>query len=314
MAAVTNGQTFFYTINVSEMFALKIEPKMFNWTQRGYADNYNYRPSVEGYPDLPSWMRYMYGRDYHLGYLYGTPPKGLENTEIHLEIISLNRDSYETRKVQLTILCQPKKPAASVIQMKIDNLDWIHMMDPGRMEDLKNLFRNDLWHESAKDLHVVFMESATKMGARLPLKPQQTEGVIVHLGSDALLSQQLQDLQNEVKPLYKLASCNYKKTSVQRIFQNAGFRLDWCAFRTMGSSSDAGDISPNSNDVTAAHHGSEIVTNLRQMDKWVSVSRDEAPERNYIDELAFTIAIPTMVFAILITILTAVLCFQHEYM
>lgn len=60
--------------------------------------------------------------------------------------------------------------------MKIDNLNWVNFMDPGRVENLKNIFQNDLWPESNKDLHIMFMESAIKMGGRVPLRPQQKEG------------------------------------------------------------------------------------------------------------------------------------------
>jgi len=60
--------------------------------------------------------------------------------------------------------------------MKIDNLNWIHLMDPGRIENLKNIFRKDLWPECAEDIQIIFMESAIMMGARLPLRPQQREG------------------------------------------------------------------------------------------------------------------------------------------
>ena len=104
-------------------------------------------------------------------------------------------------------------------------------MDQGRVENLKNIFRNDLWPESKEDLEIIFMESAIKMGARVPMKPAQREGVIVHLASNSKFSDRLMELHEEVKPLYKIQSCTYKRTSVQNIFENSGFKLDWCAFK-----------------------------------------------------------------------------------
>lgn len=155
---------------------MKIEPRLFNWTQHSHFATFSYRPSLEGYPDLPSWLRYMYSHEYRAGYLYGTPPKHLANSVVRIEIVGLNRENYETRKINQILMIQQKVPASNLVQMKIDNLNWVHLSDPGRMENLKNLFRNDLWPESANDLRIVFMESATRMGVRLPLKPQQTEG------------------------------------------------------------------------------------------------------------------------------------------
>lgn len=58
---------------VSELFYTKIEPELFNWTF-GRPEQFQYRPSLKNFPDLPSWMRYMYSSEYYAGYLYGTPP------------------------------------------------------------------------------------------------------------------------------------------------------------------------------------------------------------------------------------------------
>lgn len=66
---------------VSELFSTKIEPQMFNWTF-GRPEQFQYRPSLKGYPDLPSWMRYMYSSEYYAGYLYGTPPMNYAGREV----------------------------------------------------------------------------------------------------------------------------------------------------------------------------------------------------------------------------------------
>lgn len=68
-------------VYVSELFSTKIEPQMFNWTF-GKPEQFQYRPSLKGYPDLPSWMRYMYSSEYYAGYLYGTPPMSYSGREV----------------------------------------------------------------------------------------------------------------------------------------------------------------------------------------------------------------------------------------
>lgn len=68
-------------VYVSELFSTKIEPQMFNWTF-GRPEQFQYRPSLKGYPDLPSWMRYMYSSEYYAGYLYGTPPIGYAGRQV----------------------------------------------------------------------------------------------------------------------------------------------------------------------------------------------------------------------------------------
>lgn len=162
--------------SVGELYTFKIEPVMFNWTHQVINEQFRYTPSLKSYPDLPSWMRYMYSQEHHAGFLYGTPPGELAAKTITLEIVALNKQNYETRRAELMITVQPKFHAPNVIQMKIDNLNWVHLMDPGRVENLRNIFRKDLWPESDNDLSLVFMESAVNMGGRLPLRPQQHEG------------------------------------------------------------------------------------------------------------------------------------------
>lgn len=298
-------------VYVSELFSLRVEPRMFNWTFQGLTEQFQYRPSLEGYPDLPSWVRYMYSSEYHSGFLYGTPPERTADTKVPIEIIALNKQTYETKRIVLILAVHRKLPPRNMIQMKIDNLNWVHMMDPGRIENLKNIFRNDLWQESRQDLHIIFMDSAIKLGARLPLRPQQREGVVVHLGSRADFSGRLLELQEEVKPLYKIASCNYKRTSVQTTFENSGFKLDWCAFKLHAADDDITAMPHHPNESYKPAKGSELST-LHRSDKWDAPMKSEVPERNYSDEFAVSFAIPGMIFALLLSILTVILCFQHE--
>lgn len=130
--------------------------------------------------------------------------------------------------------------------------------------------------------------------------------VIIYLGSTAPFSSRLIELQEEIRPLYKIASCSYKRTSVQTIFEVAGFKMDWCAFRIVGTSDDESGVNKT--------HSTEKSIALQKDHQWESLARDEVPKRNYIDEFAFAIAIPGMLLTILIAILSAVLCFYHDKM
>ncbi|XP_046812631.1 epsilon-sarcoglycan isoform X2 [Lucilia cuprina] len=301
--------------SVGELYTFKIEPVMFNWTHQVINEQFRYTPSLKSYPDLPSWMRYMYSQEHHAGFLYGTPPAELAAKTITLEIVALNKQNYETRRSELLLKIQSKFHAPNVVQMKIDNLNWVHLMDPGRVENLRNIFRKDLWPESDADLSLVFMESAVNMGGRLPLRPQQHEGVIVHLGSFAKFSERLKQLQEEVRPLYKLPSCTYKRTSVQKIFENVGFKLDWCAFKMVGAEIDPEVLHHNHDSSNSNKVNANIVEtgNLRRReDRWHGLARSDVPVRNYIDEFAFALAIPGMIFGVLCGILTASLCFKHQ--
>lgn len=70
--------------------------------------------SVSGMPDLPEWIYYKYvytNHSRHLAYLYGTPPNDyLKNRHadadddvIEIEVIALNRNTYDTLRDAFTI-------------------------------------------------------------------------------------------------------------------------------------------------------------------------------------------------------------------
>ena len=135
--------------------------------------------------------------------------------------------------------------------------------------------------------------------------------VVVHLASSAQFSARLRELQEEVRPLYKLLSCTYKRTSVQNIFENSGFKLDWCAFKTQII-----EITPEilfHNHGQKAHNSLKGVNgNLKTKQRWEAPVRNDIPARNYIDEFAFSFAIPGVIFAVLVSILSVILCFHHD--
>ncbi len=254
--------------------------------------------------------------------------------------------NYEIKciTVQLLIVNKHQTPV-NTVQMKIDNLNWVQLMDPGRVENLKNIFRWKLepksdgintkkfflqkysetiygpkakrtstlcsWNRQLKwelEFHCVHSKKKgnwtivnNQIYIDLQVQSQiNSRSVIIHLGSTTPFSPRLIELQEEVKPLYKIASCSFKRTSVQTIIENAGFKIDWCAFRIVG----------NSKDLSKAH-GSEKSTSLKQ-DQWEPMAKSEVPERNYIDEFAIVIAIPTLILFFLVTLLSIVLCFYDK--
>lgn len=59
---------------------------MFNLTLEK-PNQFEYRFSIKGHPDLPSWMRFMYSTEYNAGFLYGTPPEQLSGQEVYTTTI-----------------------------------------------------------------------------------------------------------------------------------------------------------------------------------------------------------------------------------
>lgn len=160
----------------TEVFAIPLDPPMFNWTYEGIEDQFVYQASLKGLPDLPSWINYIYSAQHHSGFLYGVPPTSHKGS-FPLEIIALNKRNYEPQMRILNIVISEKRNQAKFhVHLKIDNLNVVDMFDADRMEALKDIFRKQLWRESVSDLYLTFLGSAVELGARKPLNPNEGEG------------------------------------------------------------------------------------------------------------------------------------------
>lgn len=91
--------------------------------------------------------------------------------------MAVNAKTYETRRrvVHLTVR-EKTNPAVYHVNLKIDNLNVEDLFDQYRVMKLLDIFRYKLWPDSFTDLYVTFLASAVTQGARLPLKPNESEG------------------------------------------------------------------------------------------------------------------------------------------
>ncbi|KAF6208759.1 hypothetical protein GE061_014498, partial [Apolygus lucorum] len=189
------------------------------------------------------------------------------------------------------------------IRLKIDNLNIEDLFDPHRLFNLLRIFTTILWPESADNLYMTFLVSAVKLGARLPLSPNDGEGVVVHLGSSSKFSETLEHLEQEVLPLRKITPCprDFKRSSVDRHFRPSGFVIDWCSFRLvkLENSSDRAPYQEPSQDYAAV-----------RIDELVR--REEIPRRDYSMEIITTLIVPIISMLALVAFLSIILCVQHE--
>ncbi|XP_063233440.1 epsilon-sarcoglycan isoform X2 [Bacillus rossius redtenbacheri] len=295
-------------VHMTKVFILPIEPEIFNWTEKGN-DRYSYQPSLQSAPDLPSWMQYTYSERHQIGLLYGVPP--LNHRDLTLEIVGLDRKTYETRQRDIHINVNKKDdPAKYEVQLKIHNLNVEDMFDSRRLDRLLGIFRKKLWTESDEDLYVTFLASAVQLGGRLPLRPGEEEGVVMRIGSTAPFSSLLVELQEEVRPLWKRGSCprDFKRTTVEWLFRDAGLALDWCAFRLIEGSSSSGLKH-------SSRHDAVLPPGARGLppgDRWQRPDRSQVPRRSYVGEFLLTIAVPMVVLVLLALLLSFILCFHRE--
>ncbi|XP_032680105.1 alpha-sarcoglycan isoform X2 [Odontomachus brunneus] len=301
------------SILMTEVFVIPIRPETFDWNADGHTDQFSYQPSLLNAPDLPSWIHYTYSKKDHHGFLYGVAPK--DQKYIQLEIVGLNKHTYETRYKMLDMnVLERENLTKYEVHLKIDNLNVEDMFDHNRTEKLLDIFRKKLW-KGAADLYMTFLASAIELGARLPLKPSEGEGVVVRLGSTVPFSQELNELQEEVKPLWKMPSCprDFKRTSVEILFREAEFRLDWCSFRLLEEDQlsvqhESARRGPSVNVVGLSSSGISEHTEWR----WARLTKASIPTRSYFKEIATTIFVPVILLLALGALLSTALCLHHE--
>lgn len=299
----------------TEMFAIPISPNLFNWTYQEFDQQYRFHASLHGKPELPSWLRYIYSGRHHSGFIFGTPPRGSAGP-ITLEVIGLNRQDYETRRVHLTLDIRSKdKMARHEVELKIDNLNVEDLLDEHKMTRLKDILRTKLWTESNEDLYATFLASAIDLGARLPLKPSDGEGLVVRLGSSMPFSSELKRLREEVRPLSRLKSCprEFKRTTVERLFRDAGLTLDWCSFELYNTIyKERSTI--HLEYLTEVPNTSKIAKSVKALDTRdyrSAPSKYSLPSRSYSKLLTAAVLIPLTLMLITLSGLTVVVCALH---
>ncbi|XP_048524292.1 epsilon-sarcoglycan isoform X2 [Dendroctonus ponderosae] len=306
---VGQAETKVYNVLETEVFVIELDASLFNWTYDDRPEQVELMPALANYADLPSWIYYVDSRMHQSKFLYGVPPT-LPQPEpvVHLIIVSLNRHKGYTVSVKpIDIEIQEKlNPALYEVNMKIDNLNVTDMFIGDHMNALKEIFTRVLWKNTDYEIYVTFLKSALELGARKPLRPQEGEGVVIRLGSRSMFSTELLELQKEVQPLNKMQPCprNFKRTSVERFFRDAGFILDWCAFHLIERKVNK-----------SAQQKSDIdYENLEEFGDSASISfyRQNVPERPYRKELIIAIGIPMMIMTVLVVVLSFIICYKND--
>ena len=196
-------------VHAQRVFKYSFNPSMFRWSHGDVGGlvryTYSYLPSLEGLPDMPTWMKYKYSQRHKagnlsttliniiqgfnqfcsLGFIYGVPPRAKE--VFNLDVVATNRDTFETGllKVVINVTSSIASPGAASfnVKLKIDNLNIEDIFDPHRLKNLKSLYTEQFWPESKSDLHLTFIASSLVVGYRRPLRPTEKDGVVLQLGT-----------------------------------------------------------------------------------------------------------------------------------
>ncbi|XP_042239606.1 alpha-sarcoglycan-like isoform X6 [Homarus americanus] len=292
----------------SQLFILPLTHQNFSLPTAGVT----YRPSLLNMPDLPSWLHYTYSPGVHTGFVYGVPPEGIHDFQV--EVIARDKHTYETSHhvFKMEVLDQASKPYE--VRFKIQNMNVEELLVGRRWDRLHQVISNDLWQESADDLIVTSLASATQRGDRLPASPDEKEGVYVSYGSSVPFSAALLELEKEVEPLWHHQPCPayFKKTSYERFFRQQNFAVDWCSFKLyenkknmmIGEDASGEDEGPKSPVISALENEGRVYLQRR----------DQVEKRSYTFDVVHTILIPLVVMLVLLALLTLAMCCHRNNM
>ncbi|XP_014216278.1 epsilon-sarcoglycan [Copidosoma floridanum] len=288
-----------------QVFAIPIVPQYFNWSSNVGRNEYRYEASLLGSPDLPSWIHYTYSKRTHRGYLYGVAPK--DQKSFKLEIIALNKKTYETRdKILEVIVLENDSVAKYQIQLKVNNLNVEDMFDRNRTEDLFDIFRKNIWR-NATDLQLTFLAPAVELGARYPLKPGEQVGTVLRLGSSTPFSPDLLKIEKEIEPsTKKFTTCDFKQVTFDRFFHQR-FEFDWCYFKMI---EDSQQQESARRDLSSSVIGPPSPSEWR----WAQPRRADLPKRTYRREVFASVLAPALLMILLLGGLGATLCLRDEHL
>ncbi|XP_053556069.1 alpha-sarcoglycan isoform X2 [Bombina bombina] len=288
-------------LSLGSLFVHKLDTDYFQQQFPSIQNNYDdartdpitFRANLEGFPDLPRWLRYTQRSPKHHAYLYGSPTEPGKQV---IEVTAYNRQTFETVRERIIFNIQSSTDIQIPYKAEFLILNWDveEMLPPEAQLDFQGPLR-DVW--GLQRLTVINITSALDKGGRVPLPiPGMKEGVYIKLGSelpfpDCLLeSKRPQNLQLCQEGREPLISCSTRLPEK--------FHIDWCNL-TM----DLGSPTSQPPEVGAyeLEGGGEFMP-----------PSDSLEERNYIADYLLTLLLPTLIALLLCAVLSYIMCCRRE--
>ncbi|XP_075436540.1 epsilon-sarcoglycan-like [Ascaphus truei] len=259
------------------------------------SDPITFKANLEGFPDLPRWLRYTQRSPWHTAYLYGSPTEPGKQV---IEVTAYNRHTYETARHRIIFNIEPATAVQTPFRAEFLVLDWDveELLPP----DAQLNFRwplQDVW--GPQRVTVVNITSALDKGGRVPLPlPGRKEGVYIMLGSDApfpgclLESQSPETLQLCQYGLEPLTSC------ADRWPQQ--FHIDWCNVSLTDDSGSPPPLRPEPG-LGVMEGGGDFNPPSETMEG-----------ANYLPDYLLTLLLPLLTALLLCLLLSYIMCCRRE--
>ncbi|CAH2302698.1 alpha-sarcoglycan isoform X1 [Pelobates cultripes] len=288
---------------VGTLFVHELDTEYFQHQFPSIKNNYDvaqmdpmtFRANLEGFPDLPRWMRYTQRSPTHKAYLYGSPT---ETGKQVIEVTAYNRQTFETVKQRFifNILPSPALQTPFQAEFLIANLDVEEMLPPEAQLDFQAPLQA-VW--GAQRTTILNITSALDKGGRVPLPlPGHKEGVFIKLGSDVPFSDCLIESQAiEARQLCQkrgqpILSCNNQ-------FANR-FQIDWCNTSLIYFSAPLPTQPPH------------LYSGIMDDESEFNPPSETLEETYYLTDYLLTLLLPTLIALLLCAFLSYIMCCRRE--
>ncbi|XP_053308739.1 alpha-sarcoglycan-like [Spea bombifrons] len=257
-------------------------------------DPITFRANLEGFPDLPGWLRYTQRSPFHEAFLYGSPT---EPGKQIIEVTAYNRHTSETFRERLIFNIDPTTGLQTPFQAEflIRNLNIEEMLPPETQLDFQAPLQ-DVW--GPQRLTVVNITSALDRGGRVPLPLRGLkEGVYIKVGSDVPFSGCL--LESQSPHVQKL--CQAGGQPIVSCYDRFAeyFDIDWCNVSLI-SDSESPSVRPE--------RGSGILDDGSEFNPPSKTLEDT----HYLSDYLLTMLIPSLIALLLCAFLCYIMCCRRE--
>ncbi|XP_072270795.1 alpha-sarcoglycan-like [Pyxicephalus adspersus] len=250
-----------------------------------------FRANLEGFPDLPGWLRYTQRSPWHSGYLYGSPTKPGKHV---IEITVYNRNTYEMlrEKIIFHIRSTEDVPPPYRAEFLVENMDVEELLPPEAQHNFQVPLQA-VWN--TQRLSIINITSALDKGGRVPLPlPGLKEGVFIKVGSVVPFPECFYDTQN--LQIRRQCRQGQKPPLCPEMLPN-DFVIDWCNVSLV----DELEPSPTPPSYEALEFDGKFYP-----------PPDTLEEINYLPDYLLTILLPALIALLLCLLLSYIMCCRRE--
>ncbi|XP_037666182.1 alpha-sarcoglycan isoform X4 [Choloepus didactylus] len=256
-----------------------------------------YHAHLQGYPDLPRWLRYTQRSPHQPGFLYGAATPEDRGHQV-IEVIAYNRDSFETTRQRLVLLIGdpegPRLPYQAEFLVRSHDVEEVLPSTPAN-RFLAAL--GGLWEPG--ELQLLNITSALDRGGRVPLPIEgRKEGVYIKVGSASPFSTCLKMVASPDSQ----TRCAQGQPPLLSCYDTLAphFRVAWCNVSLVDLSVlEPADDSPTPGDGVLEHDP-------------FFCPPTEATARDFLTDALVTLLVPLLVALLLALLLAYVMCCRRE--